>query len=74
MTEKSLGFSSKKDIEEYGIDRFVEKCKELATKNLRSMANHFKEFAVSMDWDHPYRTYEGLHRECMVGSKEDMGK
>ncbi len=58
MTEKSLGFSSKKDIEEYGIDRFVEKCKELATKNLRSMANHFKEFAVSMDWDHPYRTYE----------------
>ena len=26
--EKELGFESKKDIERYGIDRFIEKCKE----------------------------------------------
>ena len=26
--EKELGFTSKRQIEEYGIDRFVEKCKE----------------------------------------------
>ncbi len=63
MTEKSLGFSSKKNIEEYGIGKFVEKCRELATNNLRSMANHFKEFAISMDWDNPYRTYEKDYME-----------
>ena len=26
--EKELGFTNKRQIEEYGIDRFVEKCKE----------------------------------------------
>lgn len=63
MTEKTLGFTSKKDIENYGIDKFVRKCKELATKNLESMTRHFKEFAVSMDWEHPYRTYENSYIE-----------
>ncbi len=63
MTEKALGFTSKKDIENYGIDKFVMKCKELATKNLESMTKHFKEFAVSMDWEHPYRTFENEYIE-----------
>lgn len=58
MTEKALGFSSKKDIESYGIDRFVEKCKELASRNIESMTQHFKEFGVSLDWSSPYKTYE----------------
>src|SRR5437667_9911137 len=30
--EKELGFKSKKDIEGYGIDRFVEACKERVRK------------------------------------------
>ncbi len=30
--ERELGFKSKRDIEKYGIDRFVEKCKERARK------------------------------------------
>ncbi|MCS7103821.1 MAG: class I tRNA ligase family protein, partial [Candidatus Korarchaeum sp.] len=58
MTEKTLGFSSKKDIESYGIDKFVEKCRELASKNIDSMTQHFKEFGVSLDWSSSYKTYE----------------
>jgi len=30
--EKELGFKSKKDIEDYGIDKFVEKCKDRVEK------------------------------------------
>ncbi|MEO0113790.1 MAG: class I tRNA ligase family protein, partial [candidate division WOR-3 bacterium] len=30
--EKELGFKSKKDIEKFGIDKFVEKCKERVLK------------------------------------------
>ena len=30
--EKELGFKSKKDIEEYGIEKFVNKCKERVNK------------------------------------------
>lgn len=58
MTEKALGFSSKKDIENFGIDKFVEKCRELASKNIESMTKHFKEFGVSLDWSSPYKTYD----------------
>lgn len=58
MTEKSLGFSSKKDIESFGIDNFIEKCMELVSRNIESMTRYFKEFGVSLDWDSPYRTYE----------------
>lgn len=54
--EQKLGFSSKKDIEEYGVDKFVEKCREFALSNVESMTRHFEEFGVSMDWDKPYLT------------------
>ena len=30
--EKELGFATKRDIEDYGIDRFVEECKERVRK------------------------------------------
>ena len=30
--EKELGFKNKKDVEKYGIDKFVEKCKERVKK------------------------------------------
>ena len=58
LTERALGFSSKKDIETFGIAKFVEQCRELAARNIESMTRHFKEFGVSLDWSSPYVTYE----------------
>jgi len=74
MTEKALGFSSKKEIEVFGIDKFVLKCKELATKNLRSMTRYFKEFAVSMDWENPYLTYENRYIESAWWGVKEIWK
>ncbi|RLE88080.1 MAG: isoleucine--tRNA ligase [Thermoprotei archaeon] len=54
--EQRLGFRSKKDIEEYGIDRFIEECKKFAFENLQKMSEHFKNMGVSMDWERPYLT------------------
>ena len=54
--EQMLGFKTKKDIEEYGIDRFVKACEDFALRNVEAMTRHFKEFGVSMDWDNPYLT------------------
>ncbi len=31
--EQELGFESKKDIEKFGIQKFIEKCREFANKN-----------------------------------------
>lgn len=59
--EQELGFKTKKDIEKYGVNRFVEKCKEFALRNANSMTRWFEEFGVSLDWDRPYMTLDPMY-------------
>ncbi len=54
--ENELGFETKMDIEDYGIDIFVEKCMNYALDNMHTMTEQFKELGVWMDWDNPYMT------------------
>ncbi len=54
--EQELGFKTKRDIEKFGIDRFVAKCMEYALKNKDMMTEQFKALGVWMDWDNPYMT------------------
>jgi isoleucyl-tRNA synthetase len=54
--EQMLGFKTKRDIENYGIDKFVAKCMEYALKNKDAMTEQFKALGVWMDWDNPYMT------------------
>jgi isoleucyl-tRNA synthetase len=54
--EKNIGVHSKKDIEELGIDKFVNTCKEFALGLHADMTEQFKQLGVWMDWDHPYQT------------------
>ena len=39
QVEKELGFNSKKDIEEYGIEEFNKKCKESVWKNEKAFSD-----------------------------------
>ncbi len=54
--EQQLGFSSKKDIERYGIDAFIDKCRTFAKENLEGMSRQFESLGVWMDFDDPYQT------------------
>ncbi len=54
--EKELGFKSKKEIEAYGIDRFVEKCKERVEKYSRIQTQQSIRLGYWMDWEHSYYT------------------
>jgi len=54
--EKELGFKCKKDIETYGIDRFVEKCKERVRKYSKVQTDQSKRLGQWMDWDNSYFT------------------
>ncbi len=56
QVEKKIGVHSKKEIEEIGIDKFVETCKKFAYELHGSMTEQFKQLGVWMDWDHPYQT------------------
>ena len=40
--EKKLGFKNKQEIQDYGIDKFIENCKDYAKKNIRIMNEQFK--------------------------------
>jgi isoleucyl-tRNA synthetase len=54
--EQQLGFSSKKDIERYGIDAFIDKCRDFAITNLEVMSRQFLALGVWMDFNDPYQT------------------
>jgi len=54
--EQILGFRTKRDIERYGIEKFVKKCYEYALKNKDTMTEQFKALGVWMDWENPYMT------------------
>ncbi len=54
--EKELGFKSKRDIEKFGIDRFVEKCKERVRKYSRVQTDQSVRLGQWMDWNDSYYT------------------
>lgn len=62
--EKELGIKHKQEIEEYGIGKFVSKCKEFATKYVSIMEGQFRSFGVWMDWENPYLTYKDDYIEA----------
>ena len=54
--EKELGFKSKDDILAYGIDNFVNKCKERVNKFSAVQTNQSIRLGYWMDWDNSYFT------------------
>ena len=54
--EKKLNFKSKKDIERYGIDKFVEKCKEHTLEFAKVQTEQSKRLGYFMDWENSYYT------------------
>jgi len=54
--EKELGFKTKKDIEDYGIDKFVEKCKKTVLEYIKVWKDLSKKLGMWMDWKNPYLT------------------
>ena len=54
--EKELGFKNKRDIEAYGIDRFVEFCKARTQRFADQITEQSIRLGMWMDWDHSYYT------------------
>ncbi|MBS1262983.1 MAG: Isoleucine--tRNA ligase [Methanonatronarchaeales archaeon] len=54
--EESLGLSNKKEIEELGVDRFVEECRSFALRFKDQMTEQFRNLGVWLTWEDPYMT------------------
>jgi len=51
--EKELGFASKKDIESYGLDRFVLRCKQRVLRMAAVQTEQSIRLGYWMDWNDP---------------------
>jgi len=67
QVEKEIGSKKKQDIEEYGVQKFVDKCKEYATKYIDVMNDEFANLGVWMDWENPYLTLNDEYIEAVWG-------
>jgi len=61
--EKALGLNSKREIEEYGIAEFAERCKERVAKYCEVITEQSKRLGMWMDWDNDYHTFSDTNIE-----------
>ena len=62
--EESFGFRNKKDIEAYGVDKFIARCKEFALRQKDDMTAQFKILGAWLDWEDPYMTLKNEYLEA----------
>lgn len=61
--EHTHDFKEKRDVEVYGLAKFVSECKEFAGKNSKAMSGVFSDLGVWMDWQKPYLTHDDAYIE-----------
>lgn len=61
--EKSLGISGKPQIEDYGVEPFIQKCKESVWKYENEWRDMSDRVGYWADMDHPYVTYHNDYIE-----------
>lgn len=65
MVEKELGFKSKKDIEEYGIDKFNEYCRSKVLMYVEEWKKTIKRFGRWADMEDSYKTMDLSYMESI---------
>lgn len=61
QVEKELGFETKKDIEDYGMDKFTRKCVDRVKHFSGIIADQSKRLGQWMDWENSYYTNTDLN-------------
>jgi isoleucyl-tRNA synthetase len=61
--EKSLGLNSKREIEEYGLAEFAERCKERVATFSEVITEQSQRLGMWMDWDNDYYTFSDTNIE-----------
>src|SRR5262245_26208815 len=66
-TEKELGFNSKREIEAYGVARFVEKCMERVLRFADRITEQSIRLGEWMDWSDSYYTLSDQNNYTIWG-------
>ncbi len=70
--ERELGFSSKAEIEEYGVDRFNTRCRESVFGYLKEWEAMTERIAFWVDLKHPYITMDNKYIETVWWAIKQM--
>ncbi|TRZ36301.1 isoleucine--tRNA ligase [Niallia circulans] len=74
--EKALGISGKQAIEEYGVEAFIQKCKESVFSYEKQWRDFTKELGYWVDMENPYMTMSNEYIESVwhiLGTIHDKG-
>jgi isoleucyl-tRNA synthetase len=66
--EQEMKITDKRQIEEIGVDKFVQKCKAFATQYIGIISGQFERCGIWMDWHNPYVTYKDSYIEASWGT------
>lgn len=72
--EKSKGFSGKQDIEKYGVEKFIEDCKQSVWKYKGIWEDITERFGYFIDLKNPYITYDNNYIESVFWALSEMNK
>jgi isoleucyl-tRNA synthetase len=61
--EKALGLNSKREIEEYGLDRFARECRKVVEWSAGELTRGSKRLGMWMDWGNDYFTFSDTNIE-----------
>ena len=72
--EKALGFKSKKEIQEFGVEKFVNLCKERVNKYSAIQRDQSIRLGYWMDWDNSYFTMSDENNYSIWGFLKQMNE
>ena len=61
--ERQLGLNSKREIEEYGLEKFAEKCRDVVVWSSEQLTRGCKRLGQWMDWGNDYFTFSDTNIE-----------
>src|SRR5436190_11060321 len=61
--ERELGLNSKRDIEEFGLEEFAHRCRDVVVRSSRALTEGSKRLGQWMDWGSDYFTFSDTNIE-----------
>src|SRR5215210_8864475 len=61
--ERALGLNSKREIEEYGLAAFADRCRESVAEHAEQITEQSARLGMWMDWDNDYYTFSDTNIE-----------
>ena len=61
--ERALGLNSKREIEEYGLGAFADRCRESVAMHAERITEQSARLGMWMDWDNDYYTFSDTNIE-----------